>query len=70
MTPELKNLQKIIKRTQEQFPMMVEASALEVIEIAKDIANSIGEISVAEAEYLIIREFADRLRKSQYEWVK
>ncbi len=44
-----------------QFEMAVEAAALEVTEIAKQISSAIGEISVAEAKDAIVREFSTRL---------
>ena len=53
----------------EKFEMEVEATALEVTEIAKHISRAIGDVSVDEAKDVIIREFTERLKKSRYHGV-
>ncbi len=64
------NYRKTLNQFKERFPeagwqfeMAVEASALEVIDIAKQISSAIGEISIIEAKEAIIREFRERLMK-------
>jgi hypothetical protein len=66
MSKEKDELDKLVGQfpnTRWQFEMHVEAAALEVIDIAKQISGAIGEISLDEAKDAIIREFAERVRK-------
>jgi len=49
-----------------KFEMEVEASALEVTDIAKQISGAIGEVSIKEAKDTIIREFTERLNSHRY----
>ncbi len=58
---ELKALAAKFPEARWRFEMAVEAAALEVTEIAKQISSAIGEISVAEAKAAIVREFTERL---------
>jgi hypothetical protein len=61
---EVRGLQDLIDslpRIRWQFEMTVEAAALEVTEIAKQISSAIGEISIKEAKDAIATEFRKRL---------
>jgi hypothetical protein len=44
-----------------RFEMEVEATCLEIIEMAKQISPAIGEISINEAKEAITKEFTKRL---------
>lgn len=58
---ELAELAASLPRTRAYFEMAVEATALEVTNIAQQISGAIGEISVDEAKQAIIKEFTKRL---------
>lgn len=58
---EIDNLKVKFEAARWQFEMSVEAAALEVTDISKQISSAIGEISVLEAKDAIIREFSKRL---------
>ena len=47
--------------TRKKFEDSVRAACTEVIEMSKEVASTIGEISVAEAKRAIIQEFTLRL---------
>lgn len=57
----LKRLAGELTKIRWQFEMNVEAAALEVTAIAKDISSAIGEISIDEAKEAIVKEFRKRL---------
>lgn len=57
----LDDIKKALPDIRWKFEMEIEASALEVISIAKQISSAIGEISIIEAKQAIITEFAKRL---------
>lgn len=59
----LDEIKKALPQIRARFEMEVEAAALEVTHIAKDISSAIGEISITEAKAAIVREFIDRLSK-------
>ena len=67
MTPkEQKQIKKQIDQAQWQFEMRVEAAGLEVIEMSKDIAKAIGEISIDEAKNAIIKLFIQLMNEPRY----
>lgn len=55
-------IKKALPGIRARFEMEVEAAALEVTQIAKDISSAIGEISITEAKEAIIKEFNERLK--------
>lgn len=60
---DIKRLAELMERTQRQFEMEVEATCLEVIDIAKQISPAIGrEISITEAKQAMIAEFMERIK--------
>ena len=63
---ELRKLADQFPRARREFEMEVEATALEVTEIAKQISGAIGEISIDEAKDAIIREFTTRLKEPRH----
>jgi len=58
---DLRSIIASLPTVRARFEMHVEAAALEVTQIAKDISSAIGEISVDEAKQVIVREFTKRL---------
>ena len=59
---KLQNLMTSISDARWQFEMAVEATCLEITDIAKQISPAIGDISIDEAQDAIIREFIKRLK--------
>jgi hypothetical protein len=59
---ELQRLAEMFPRARRQFEMEVEATCLEVTNIAQQISSAIGEVSIDEAKDAIIREFTERLK--------
>lgn len=63
MNPELEKISKEIIDSRWKFEMAVEATCLEVTDIARQISSAIGDISWDEAIDVIIREFSKRLKE-------
>lgn len=59
---ELQEMAQQLPRVRIQFAMEVEATCLEVTNIAQQISSAIGDVSIDEAKDAIIREFARRLK--------
>ena len=65
MEKPLDEIRKRIKNAQAHFEMNIEAAALEVTNIAKQISPAIGDISIIEAEDAIIQEFIKRVKNHE-----
>lgn len=59
---DLRSLSENISKARAHWPLHVEAVCAETIALSQDIASAIGEISIEEANTVIIREFTDRIR--------
>jgi len=57
---ELKNLQQKLNNAQMSFELETLRACEELVKLATQIAPAIGEISIAEAKLVIVREFIKR----------
>lgn len=60
---ELKVLARQLPKYRAAFEMQVEAVALEITEIAKDVSSALGDVSIDELKDAIVREFTKRLKE-------
>lgn len=54
-------IKEFLPKARAAYEMQVEAVALEVTDIAKQISSSLGEVSIDELKSVIIREFTKRM---------
>ena len=59
----LNELREYLPKARGAFEMQVEAVALEVTDIAKQVSSALGEVSIGELKEAIILEFSKRLRE-------